>query len=288
MAQASGKKLAGWQKALLWVVGGFVVWRVAISDSIGNGLLGFFLGGEVPGTDMVLPPEVILFGTLGVAICIVLVVGARMWAGHRRVRHFRALADKSVYTAVEPESAAVVVPATVAKSEPKKVGEQPVVAAVPLSARARLVVKRVKSQTAPWLQRTGKRLHGIGGRIGMHAIGLYELARIGILYGGRWLGRQVISLAKLIKRTSLRVYRLTHREASAFKQAAGPYTKRLVVKTRGAITQGGQWLRKQFHRSVRVTHKLIAAAKRAYRKSPIPSWVTAIQRWLRSSSLSDK
>lgn len=282
--------LTGWQKLLLWALAVFVLWQLMMTDAIGNGLLGFFLGGEVPGTDIVLPPEVILAGTVGVAALILVVVAVRMWAGHRRVRKFSeqlpdltmnmSAPESEPETTPKPEPVAVVAAAVKPAKQPKQKRLQP--AAVVGMAKSKQLASQIWKRLKPSLQQAARGARKAGGRFAVHAIGVYELSRMALIYSAKWSWKHLVIFAKWCGAWSGRIARALRKRLGEFRRAVRPYAARLAKQTAIAWQGIVRWVKARYEGAVKGTRKAVASAKRAFRASPIPGWVASAQRKLRS------
>lgn len=295
MANKPRSGLAGWQKALLWAVGFFVLWQVATTDTIGNGLLGFFLGGEVPGTNIVLPPEAILMGSLAVVVLIAFVVVVRMWAGHRRVRKFRAELTESVATDdskieskpdAEPKPAMVVA----ATAEPVKTPKQRRIgpAFAVAATKTRLMSQHILQRLGPWSQKAARGAKKAGGRFAVHAIGAYELLRMATIFCAKWLQQHSMTLAKWVGRWC----KATAKKLRDWLRYAGtslrPFVKELARKVALAWEGTVQWLRRLSQNVIRHAKRVANSIKQTVRKSPLPGWVAGAQQKFRSPDQPDK
>lgn len=278
--------LRGWQKVLLWALAAFVLWQLVMTDAVGNGLLGFFLGGEVPGTDIVLPPEVILAGTVGVAVLIVVVVVVRMWVGHRQVRKFRQQLPKADANTFEPKPEPKLKPVTVVATaaEPtkqvKKQHLQPMVTA--FIADGKQLLSRAWQQLKPRVRQVATYARKAGGRFGVHAIGVYELVRMALIYGAKWSWRHSVIFAKWCGVWSRRITRTLQKRLGEFRHAVRPYSTRVAKRTTVVWQQTVQWLQTKYRQALKAARKTVASAKRAYRASPIPVWIASLRRKLDS------
>ncbi len=86
MAGKPQPRLKGWQKVLAALVAALILWQLLLSDTVSNAILGFLLGGEVPGTSLVVSPQAMLWGIVAIVALAVIVGVFRMAAKRRRVR----------------------------------------------------------------------------------------------------------------------------------------------------------------------------------------------------------
>ncbi|HSX07293.1 MAG TPA: hypothetical protein VLG11_00160 [Candidatus Saccharimonadales bacterium] len=87
--------LNGIQKTVLFLLCAFDAWAILENDQITNALAGLFFGGQVPGTKIVLSPDTMIDGALGLSL---LGVVTLVWLGVRRWLHTRAALHDVLHT----------------------------------------------------------------------------------------------------------------------------------------------------------------------------------------------
>lgn len=81
------KKLAGYQKAGLWIIALFIAWQFLKLPEVIESILTFFLAGVVPGTNIVLSPNAVMSISGAAAGLVILLFALRALIGSNRVEH---------------------------------------------------------------------------------------------------------------------------------------------------------------------------------------------------------
>ncbi len=228
MAGKPQPRLKGWQKVVAALVVALILWQVLLSDTVSNAVLGFLLGGEVPGTNIVVSPQAMLWGIVAIVVLAVVVGVFRAAARRQRVRRL-TLAEAETAKEIPAEEAASeevaaelgpivleaegVVPDFITSTEPEAdEPETPPVVSRRTTWKRQLFAAywRLRSQLKPLRKRlllaaaaTGRALQ----KLGADGKRLYTAARVQMAAFLVWVRPRLVRVGRDIRAASVEVVR---------------------------------------------------------------------------------